>query len=164
MIAAPALVRLGVHPMAAHLFVFYYGTLGNISPPVAPVSFAAAGIAGSDPVKTTNLAFLYVFPSFLVLFLFVYYTEILLIGSIGIVLYSIFSSFIAISSIAIAFQGFLFQNLRWVSRAGFLIAGLLLVYPYWITDLVGYLLLAILVFLHVVVFRAHRKLFITKSE
>ena len=163
-LAAPALVRSGVHPMAAHLFVFYYGTLGNISPPVAPVSFAAAGIAGTDPVKTTNLAFLYVFPSFLVPFLFVYYPEILLMGSVGIILYSIFTSFIAISSIAIAFQGFLFQNLHWISRTGFLIAGLLLVYPYWLTDLVGYLLLAILVSLHVIVVRVHRKLFITKSE
>jgi len=100
----------------------------------------------------------------LVPFLFVYYPEILLMGSVGIILYSIFTSFIAISSIAIAFQGFLFQNLHWISRTGFLIAGLLLVYPYWLTDLVGYLLLAILVSLHVIVVRVHRKLFITKSE
>lgn len=102
-LAAPALVRMGVNPMAAHLFVFYFGILGNISPPVAPTSFAAAGIAGTDPVKTTNLAFLYSLPTFLVPYLFVYSTEILLMGSIGMILHRVFSSFVAISAIAIAF-------------------------------------------------------------
>ncbi len=163
-LAAPALIRMGVHPMAAHLFVFFFGTLGNISPPVAPTSFAAAGIAGTDPMRTTNLTFLFSIPVYLIPYLFVYRTELLLMGSLGIILLGVFSSFIGVSCLATAFQGFLFKNLRWVSRAGFLIAGLLLVYPYWLSDLVGYLLLATLVFLHVIGFRAHRKQLVTKSE
>jgi len=155
-LAAPALIKAGVHPMAAHLFVFFFGTLGNISPPVAPTSFAAAGIAGTDPVKTTNLAFLFSLPVFLVPYLFVYSTEILLMGPIGMILLRVFTSFVAVSCIAIAFQGHLFQGLGWVLRTGFLIAGLLLIYPYWVTDIVGYLLLAIVISFHVVSIRTRR--------
>jgi len=147
-LAAPALIRMGVNPMAAHLFVFYFGILGNISPPVAPTSFAAAGIAGADPVETTNLAFLYSLPTFLVPYLFVYSKEILLMGSFGMILYRVLSSFVAISAIASAFQGYLLKNVGWYSRIGFLVAGLLLIYPYWITGLLGYLLLSILISFH----------------
>ncbi len=147
-LAAPALIRMGVNPMAAHLFVFYFGILGNISPPVAPTSFASAGIAGSDPVKTTYLAFYYSLPTFLVPYLFIYSKEILLTGSVGIILIRCFSSFIAISCIATAFQGYLLKRLGWSSRLGFLMAGLILIYPYWITDLIGYCLLAIIISLH----------------
>ena len=152
-LAAPALIKAGVHPMAAHLFVFYFGTLGNISPPVAPTSFAAAGIAGTDPVRTTNLTFLFSLPSFLVPYLFVYSNEVMLMGNLGMILLRVFTSFIAISCMAIAFQGQLLQSLGWILRFGFLIAGLFLIYPYWVTDIAGYLLLAILIFVHAMAVR-----------
>ncbi len=71
-LAAPALVKSGATPMAAHLFCFFFGALGNISPPVAPTSFAAAGLAETDPMKTTNLTFFYSLPSFLVPYLYIY--------------------------------------------------------------------------------------------
>jgi TRAP-type uncharacterized transport system fused permease subunit len=144
--------------MAAHLFVFFYGTLGNISPPVAPTSFAAAGLAGSDPVRTTNLAFLFSLPAWLVPYLFVYSTEIMLMGQVGMILLRVFTSFIAISCIAISFQGQLFQALGWIHRTGFLIAGLLLIYPYWVTDIIGYLILGILISLHLMTTRSQRKI------
>jgi TRAP transporter 4TM/12TM fusion protein len=143
-LAAPALIKMGIHPMAAHLFVFFFGTLGNISPPVAPTSFAAAGVAGADPMRTTNLAFLFSFPSFLIPYLFVYRTELLLMGSAGAILLRILPSFIGIGCMAIAFQGYLLQNLRWMERGMFLITGTLLVYPHWIADTVGYMLIGIL--------------------
>jgi TRAP transporter 4TM/12TM fusion protein len=157
-LAAPALIKTGIHPMAVHLFVFFFGTLGNISPPVAPTSFAAAGIAGTDPVRVTNLAFLFSLPVFLIPYLFVYSPEILLMGQLGTVLLRVFTSFVAMSCMAIAFQGHLFQALGWVLRTGFLGAGLLLIYPHWITDVVGYLLLAFIVFFHFLTTRAQRKI------
>jgi TRAP transporter 4TM/12TM fusion protein len=157
-LAAPALIKAGIHPMAAHLFVFFFGTLGNISPPVAPTSFAAAGLAGSDPVRTTNLAFLFSLPAWLVPYLFVYSTEVLLMGQLGMILLRVFTSFIAISCMAIAFQGQLFQALGWILRIGFLIAGFLLIYPYWVTDIIGYLLLGILISFHVMTTRARSKI------
>ena len=155
-LAAPALIKLGVNPMAAHLFVFFFGTLGNISPPVAPTSFAAAGLAGSDPVRTTNLAFLFSIPVFLIPYIFVYRTELLLMGSLGMILYQVFSSFIGISCMAIAFQGQLFRELKWGERLFFLIGGFLLVYPHWVSDLVGYIILVLITSWHLLTIWRHR--------
>ncbi len=153
-LAAPALIKAGIHPMAAHLFVFFFGTLGNISPPVAPTSFAAAGIAGSDPVRTTNLAFLVSLPVWLVPYLFVYSTEILLMGQLEMILLRVLTSFIAISCMAVALQGYLLKTMGWILRLGFLAAGLFLIYPYWVTDIIGYLLIGILILIHVIASRA----------
>ena len=146
-LAAPALVKSGVNPMAAHLFVFFFGALGNISPPVAPTSFAAAGIAETDPMKTTNLTFLYSLPSFLVPFLYIYSNELLLMGSIPSILFTIVSSSVGLGCMAIMFHGYLFRPTGWPERTLFMIGGLLLVYPYWVTRVAGYLLIAFLVFL-----------------
>lgn len=155
-LAAPALIREGVNPMAAHLFVFFFGTLGNISPPVAPTSFTAAGIANSDPMKTTNLAFLFSLPGWLVPYLFVYSPEVLLMGSPIMVVLRIVASFIAISAMAIAFQGYLFAGLGWLMRTAFLLAGLTLLYPHWISDIAGYSLLALLLSFHVIGVKAKK--------
>jgi TRAP transporter 4TM/12TM fusion protein len=148
-LAAPALIKSGVNPMAAHLFVFFFGALGNISPPVAPTSFAAAGIAGTNPMKTTNLTFLYCLPAFLVPYLYVYANELLLIGSFVSIIITILSSFVGISCMAVTFHGYLFRSLNWIERLLFLIGGLILVYPHWVADLIGYVLIGILVFFQV---------------
>jgi len=147
-LAAPALIKMGVKPMAAHLFVFYFGTLGNISPPVAPVSFAAAGVAGCNPVKTTNLAFLYCIPSFFVPYLFVYRTELLLMGSVVAIAYEILSACIGIACVTIMIQGYLFRSLSWFERVVFLAGGLFLVYPHWGADIAGYGLAGLVTLVH----------------
>jgi TRAP-type uncharacterized transport system fused permease subunit len=144
-LAAPALVKSGVHPMAAHLFVFFFGALGNISPPVAPTSFAAAGLAGTDPVKTTNLAFLYSMPSFLVPYLYVYANELLLMGSPGMVILRVVSSFVGLSCMAVTFHGYVLRDLNWIERSLFFIGGLALVYPRTLSSLFGYVLVALLI-------------------
>ena len=144
-LAAPALVKAGANPMAAHLFVFFFGALGNISPPVAPTSFAAAGLAETDPIKTTNLTFYYALPAFLVPYLYIYSNELLLMGSVPMVLLRIFSSFIGLSCMAVTFHGFLFLDLGWVKRLLFLIGGLLLVYPGLVSSAAGYALVGFLV-------------------
>jgi len=156
-LAAPALVKAGIHPMAAHLFVFFFGTLGNISPPVAPTSFAAAGIAGSDPMKTTNMTFVFSLPVFLIPYVFVYGNEILLMGETGIIVLRIITSFVAIASMAVALQGYLLRNLRWHVRTGFFIAGLVLIHPSWLSDLMGYTMLFLVLGSEVWVFRSSRK-------
>ena len=162
-LAAPALVKAGIHPMAAHLFVFFFGTLGNISPPVAPTSFAAAGIAQSDPMKTTNLTFIFSLPVFLIPYAFVYGNEILLMGSTGMIILRVFTSFVAIAAIAVAFQGYLLRNLSWYVRAGFLITGLILIYPSWSTDVLGYAMLALVLGIEVLAYRSKRKRILLKN-
>jgi len=163
-LAAPALVKAGIDPMAAHLFVFYFGTLGNISPPVAPTSFAAAGIAGSDPVKTTNLTFIFSFPVFLVPYLFVYSPNILLMGSLGMIIMRVFTSFVAVACMGVAFQGFLTRMLRWHVRLGFFAAGLILIYPLWFTDLLGYGLLVLLSVFEMISSRSKKHLSSMKKD
>jgi len=143
-LAAPALVKAGVTPMAAHLFCFFFGALGNISPPVAPTSFAAAGIAETDPVKTTNLTFLYSLPSFLVPYLYIYSNQLLLMGPPLSIIGPVLSAFIGLACMAIMFHGYLFRPLSWTERTLYMIAGFFLVYPHWITDIIGYALIALL--------------------
>lgn len=144
-LAAPALVKAGVNPMAAHLFVFFFGVLGSISPPVAPVSFAAAGLAGTDPVKTTNRTFLYSLPSFLVPYLYVYANELLLMGSPVMMVFRIATAFVGLSCMAVTFHGYLFRSVGWSERILFLAGGFALVYPYYAANAAGAALLALLI-------------------
>jgi TRAP-type uncharacterized transport system fused permease subunit len=79
-VAAPTLVQLGVEPLVAHFFVFYYGVLADITPPVALAAYAAAGMAGSDPFKTGNTAFRLGLAKVLVPFVFVFSPSLLLVA------------------------------------------------------------------------------------
>jgi TRAP transporter 4TM/12TM fusion protein len=78
-VAAPTLVQLGVEPLVAHFFVFYYGVLADITPPVALAAYAAAGMAGGDPFKTGNMAFRLGLAKVLVPFVFVFSPSLLLV-------------------------------------------------------------------------------------
>lgn len=77
-VAAPTLVQLGVQPLAAHFFVFYFGILADITPPVALAAYAAAGMAGSDPFKTGNTAFRLGITKLIVPFVFVFSPSLLI--------------------------------------------------------------------------------------
>ncbi len=140
-LAAPALIKAGVDPMAAHLFVFHFGVLGNITPPSAPCSFAAAGIAKTDPLKTTNLAFLISAPTFIVPFLFVYSPELLLRGSFFYAAFRIVTAFIAISGISMSFLGFARVSLNFVERAVILIGSACLIPQVWYLNVFGYMVI-----------------------
>ncbi len=140
-LAAPALIKAGVDPMAAHLFVFHFGVLGNITPPSAPCSFAAAGIAQTDPLKTTNIAFWMSAPTFIVPFLFVYSPELLLRGSFFYAAFRIITAFIAISGISISFMGFARISLNALERIVVLIASACLIPEVWYTNVFGYMVI-----------------------
>ena len=79
-VAAPTLVQMGVEPLVAHFFVFYYGVLADITPPVAIAAYAAAGMAGSDPFKTGNMAFRLGLAKALVPFVFVFSPAMLIVA------------------------------------------------------------------------------------
>lgn len=147
-LAAPALIKSGINPMAAHLFIFHFGVLGNITPPSAPCSFAAAGIAKTDPLKTTNLAFLISAPTFIVPFLFVYSPELMLQGSIFSIIFRVLFAFVAISGVSIAFIGYCFGNLNWVLRLGILFGSVMIIIPHFMTNIIGLLILLSLIFLN----------------
>jgi len=147
-VAAPALIKLGVPEFAAHMFIFYYAVLSEVSPPTALSPFAAAAITGGDPYKTTLQCWKYCMPAFLVPFIFVLDPSgqgLLLMGSTKAlatanwwsILEVSVTAAIGIAALAAAFQGWALRKTNKVERALLLVAGFLLAYPGWIADLVG---------------------------
>jgi TRAP transporter 4TM/12TM fusion protein len=152
-IAAPALIKLGVPDFAAHMFIFYYAVLSEVSPPTALSPFAAAAITGGDPYKTTLQCWKYTTPAFLVPFMFVLDpsgTGLLLTGSFktlgnadwGSIAVVTFTAAIGIVAIAGGFQGWLFKRTSVLERVMLIVAGFLLVYPKTLFDAVGFALVA----------------------
>ncbi len=153
-IAAPALIALKVPEFAAHMFIFYYAVLSEVSPPTALSPFAAAAITGGDPYKTTLQCWKYTTPAFLVPFMFVLDpsgTGLLLTGSFktlaganwGSIVLVTFTAAVGIMALCGAFQGWLFKKTTAYERVMLLVAGVLLVYPKTLFDVVGFLLVAI---------------------
>lgn len=155
-IAAPALIQLGIPDFAAHMFIFYYAVLSEVSPPTALSPFAAAAITGGDPYKTTLQSWKYTMPAFLVPFMFVLDPSgqgLLLTGSFktlaqadwgGIAVVSI-TAMIGIASLAGGMQGWLFKKTNLFERCTLILAGLLLVYPKLMFDYVGMALFALVI-------------------
>jgi TRAP transporter 4TM/12TM fusion protein len=135
-IAAPALTKLGVPDVAAHMFIFYYSVLSEVSPPTALSPFAAAAITGGDPYKTTLQAWKYTLPAFLVPFVFVLDPQgiglLLKIPSGGswvdIVLIT-GKSALGLAALAAAAQGWALRKTTIAERLLLVLAGLLLVFP-----------------------------------
>jgi TRAP transporter 4TM/12TM fusion protein len=139
-IAAPALTKLGVPAYAAHMFVFYYAVLSEVSPPTALSPFAAAAITGGDPYKTTMQAWKYTLPAFLVPFAFVLDPSgvgLLLKGSVWDIIHVSVTAALGIAALACGTQGWMFTRTSLLERAMLVAAGLLLVYPATWADLAG---------------------------
>jgi len=151
-VAAPALAQLQVEPIVAHFFVFYYGVLADITPPVALAAYAAAGIAGSNPFKTGNTAFRLGIAKALVPFVFVYSPALLLVVD-GFTWQAFFITLIGamlgISSLGIAFTGYLFAPMKMTQRWWFALVSFLFIAPGFITMAIGLVLLTPLVLLQV---------------
>ena len=152
-IAAPALIALKVPEFAAHMFIFYYAVLSEVSPPTALSPFAAAAITGGDPYKTTLQCWKYTTPAFLVPFMFVLDpsgTGLLLTGSFktladanwGSIALVTFTAAVGIMALCGGFQGWLFRKTTVYERWMLIVAGVLLVYPKTLFDAVGFTLVA----------------------
>src|SRR6478609_1646345 len=153
-IAAPALIKLGVPDFAAHMFIFYYAVLSEVSPPTALSPFAAAAITGGDPYKTTLQCWKYTTPAFLVPFMFVLDpsgTGLLLTGSFktlgnadwGSIAWVSFTAAVGIVALAGGLQGWLFRRTAVWERVMLVLAGFLLVYPTAAADAVGFALVVV---------------------
>jgi TRAP transporter 4TM/12TM fusion protein len=148
-IAAPALIKLGVPDYAAHMFIFYYAVLSEVSPPTALSPFAAAAITGADPYKTTLQSWKYTTPAFVVPFMFVLAPEgvgLLLKtppgGHWGQVAWICLTSCIGIGAIAAGMQGWILRKASGIERGLLLVGGLALVYPNSYADAIGIALVA----------------------
>ena len=141
-LGAPALVQLGVPLLAAHLFIFYFGCISNVTPPVSLAAFAAAGISGSPALKTAVSAALLAGAGFVVPFMFVYGPELLLIGNPVEIMLAFVTGLLGVIALASAGMGYARRPLRVWERAIALCAALLLVAAGLPTDIIGLLLLA----------------------
>jgi len=142
-VAAPTLVLLGVQPIVAHFFVFYYGVLADITPPVALAAYAAAGMAGSDPFKTGNTAFRLGLGKALVPFVFVFAPSLLImvndfswyefgVAFVGCVL--------GIAVLAAALSNFMLARMRMWERLVCVVAAILMIAPGIVSTSIGILI------------------------
>ena len=158
-VAAPTLVQLGVEPLVAHFFVFYYGVLADITPPVALAAYAAAGMAGSDPFKTGNTAFRLGLAKVLVPFVFVFSPSLLLVAK-GFTWYDFIVTFtgcvLGITILAAALSKyFLVEMRRWEQIVCFA-AALLMVAPSLTATLIGLVMTVPMLLRHFGAWRAAR--------
>jgi len=144
-VAAPALAVLEVQPLVSHFFVFYYGVLADITPPVALAAYAAAGIAGSNPFKTGNTAFRLGIAKALVPFVFVYSPSLLLVAdgfTWGAFVVTLAGAMMGIGLLGAAFSGYLLDHLRTWQRWYLGAVSLLFVAPGLVSMAVGLVLIA----------------------
>jgi TRAP-type uncharacterized transport system fused permease subunit len=135
-ITAPALIKLGVPDFAAHMFIFYYAVLSEVSPPTALSPFAAAAITGGDPYRTTMQAWKYTLPAFLVPFVFVLdplgiglLLKIPKGGSVWDIVWITAITAAGLAALAAAAQNWALRATTLAERGLFLVSGLLLVFP-----------------------------------
>ena len=123
---------LGVQPLVAHFFVFYYGVLADITPPVALAAYAGAGIAGANPFKTGNTAFRLGIAKAIVPFVFVYSPALLLVTPEYVLsdfLITLVGAMIGIGLLGIGFSGFLLTKVSKFERVWFAVSALFFVVP-----------------------------------
>src|SRR5437879_1003779 len=155
-IAAPAMIKLGVPDFAAHMFIFYYAVLSEVSPPTALSPFAAAAITGGGPYRTTMQCWKYTTPAFLIPFMFVLDpsgTGLLLTGSFktlgqadwGSILRVTITAAFGVVALAGGLQGWLLRRTTVYERWMLIVAGFLLVYPTSAADVIGFVLVVIVV-------------------
>ena len=144
MMAAPALLQFGVPPMAAYMFVFYFGIAADLSPPVALAAYAGAGIAGADPMRTGFTAFKLALAGFLIPYIYVYNPMLLLIDYQPLEFaQAVATALIGVFLLAMATIGFYKASMAWYLRVLAMGGALLLLIPGTKTDLTGLAILAV---------------------
>jgi len=144
-IIAPGLIQLGIEPLIAHLFVFYYAVMSAITPPVALAAYAGAALARSDPMKTSVESFTIGLAAFIVPFMFFYSPALLMIGHWTEIAHVFITASVGIYLLAAGVQGWLVGPLNYVLRGVLLVGALSMIAGGWISDVVGLGLLALIV-------------------
>lgn len=149
-IAAGAIIGLGYEPLAAHMFVFYFGIIADVTPPVALAAMAGAAIAKSDPLKTGIEATKLSIGAFIIPYMFIFNPDILMINTtVSEVIPILITSLIGMFGISAGLEGYVFRKCKSYERILFFIAGLLSIYPEFYTDIVGITVIVILVIVQI---------------
>ncbi|WP_413299113.1 TRAP transporter permease [Bacillus sp. 1P10SD] len=137
-IAAPAIILLGIPDLSAHLFVFYFGIIADITPPVALAAFAASAISGGEPFRTGVNSSKLAISAFIIPYMFVLSPELLMINTTWTYLiWVVFTAFCGMFAISTGVIGFWIREMFWYERVVAIVAGLCLIYPENITDITG---------------------------
>ncbi|WP_099364657.1 TRAP transporter permease [Fredinandcohnia onubensis] len=146
---APTLSQMGIDPMAAHMFVLYFGVISAITPPVAVAAFAGASLASSNPIQTGVTSFRFGIAGFIVPFMFIYGPELLLLeGSVIDIILTFVFSIIGIYAIVTTLQGFLIRAMNVMERICMFITSILLIVPEIISSALGISLFIIVFAFH----------------
>ena len=146
---APSLINLGVTPLAAHLYIFYFGMLCMVTPPVSFAAYAGAALANADPMKTGWTAWTFALAGFLLPYMFVYNNSLLLMGSLTNILFSVFTSIIGVICLGAAIIGYVIKKTSTHERLLLFAAALLLIKPGVLTDIGGFLCVFVAIVLQV---------------
>ena len=144
-IVAPALIKLGVSELAAHMFIFYYAVLSEVSPPVGLSPMAAAALTGGNPFKTMMMAWKYTLPAFVVPFMFTVHPDgmgLLLQAPAADVIKVFITSVIGLATMAAGINGWFIHKTTLVERILLVVAGLLFIYPTTSPDFIAALIVA----------------------
>lgn len=149
---APILVQMGVPMIAAHFFVFYFGIVADLTPPVALAAYAGAAIAQANPMKTAFTATKLAIGAFIVPYVFALSPSMLFIDNPGIgeVVLICITSLVGIFGVSAALEGYLLSNMAWYERILSIAGGLLLIYPGLTTDAIGLGLVGVVVLIQVI--------------
>ena len=141
---APILIYMGIPQVAAHFFVFYFGIVADITPPVALAAYAGSAIAKGNPMKTGIKATRLAIAAFIVPFIFAYNPSLLLIGNITFfkVAQMFITSLLGIFGISSALGGYVFRNNNVIERIIYAVGGLILIIPDTLTDIIGLIMLS----------------------
>ena len=176
-ITAGAIIQLGVQPLAAHMFAFYFGIIADVTPPVALAAIAGAAIAKARPMKTAFNATKLAIGAFIIPYMFVYNSQMLMIdASIGRILFIIATALIGMFGLSVALEGYGFNftgilhgtdkakglviTLDVLERVLFAIAGLLCVIPETRSDIIGLSMMAVLIAYQIIV----KRILLTKNK
>ena len=137
-IAAPALVQMGVPVLAAHMFVFYFGIIADVTPPVALAAYAGSGISGGNALKTGINASKLAIAAFIIPYIFVLSPVLLMMeGSVAELLFSTVTALAGMIALSSALIGYLAANCLWLERILLVVGGLLMIQPGLLTDAIG---------------------------
>ncbi len=136
-VIGPGLIQLGIQPLVAHFFIFYFAVMSAITPPVALAAYAGAALAGSEPMRTSVESFKIGLAAFVVPFMFFYTNAMLMEGHWLEIVHVFVSASVGIYLLAAAVQAWYFGPLNWILRGILLAAALAMIEGGWLTDVIG---------------------------
>ena len=136
-VLSPALITLGISPLASHLFVFYYACLSAITPPVCVAVFMASGLAKSNWFKTGILACMIALPIFIIPYTFTYNSSLLMDGSLFNIVFATITGLVGVFLINFCTVGYIRSKINWFIRIGCIVGGILMLFPDVVPSLIG---------------------------